>query len=127
MHQMKTLILLSSFFLFFTCNKSVVSADSSTCVKGKLLIKGICLNYVIQVVDGDVNDHDVANVWKHPDTGVEYSNVFALGSKCSFPSTIEEGEEFNFKIVEKPAEESCIVCKAYSPVPPTSLFIEVCP
>jgi hypothetical protein len=73
---------------------------------------------VIQVVDGDVNDHDVANVWKHPDTGVEYSNVFALGSKW---------EEFNFKIVEKPAEESCIVCKAYSPVPPTSLFIEVCP
>lgn len=124
---MKTLILLSSFFLFFTCNKSVVSADNSPCVKGKLLIKGICMNYVIQVIDGDLGAHDVVNVWKHPDTGVEYSNVFALESKCSFPSTIEEGEEFNFKIIENPAEESCIVCKAYSPVPPTSLFIEVCP
>lgn len=124
---MKILFVISSFFLLFTCNKSTVSADQAPCIKGKLLIKGICMNYVIQVVDGDVGSDKMVNVWKHPDTGIEYSNVFALESKCSFPSTIEEGEEFNFKIVEKPTEEECAICKAYSPVPPTSLFIEVCP
>lgn len=124
---MKTLIFLSSFLVLFTCNKSTEVANEKNCIKGKLLIKGICMNYVIQVVDGDAGSHGVVNVWEHPETGVEYNNVFALGSKCSFPSTIEEGDEFNFKILEKPSEESCIICKAYSPVPPNSLFIEVCP
>lgn len=123
---MKILILLSSFLVFFTCNKSTQVADQENCVKGKLLIKGICMNYVIQVVDGDLGAHEVVNVWKHPDTGVEYTNVFALDSKCSFPSSIEEGEEFNFKIIEKPAQDDCITCRAYSPVPSTGLFIEVC-
>ena len=124
---MKIIILLSSFFLFFTCNKSAIQADQGQCIKGKLLIKGICMNYVIQVVDGNMGAHNVANVWKHPETGVEYTNVFALDNKCNFPSTIKEGDEFYFKVPAHPIENDCAVCKAYSPVPPESLFIEVCP
>lgn len=123
---MKIIILLSGFFLVFTCNKSTIQADQSQCIKGKLLIKGICMNYVIQVVDGDVGAHEVANVWKHPDTGIEYTNVFALDNKCNFPSTLKEGDEFHFKVPANPIENDCAVCMAYSPVPPESLFIEVC-
>ncbi|MFN5422567.1 MAG: hypothetical protein ACK5AO_04810 [bacterium] len=123
---MKLLSLVSAFFLFFTCNKSNTVQDQSRCIKGKLLIKGICMNYVIQVVDGEVGAHDVANIWKHPETGVEYRNVFALDNKCDFPSTINEGDEFYFKVPDEKTEEACGVCRAYSPVPPESLFIEVC-
>ena len=84
------------------------------------------MNYVIQVVDGDVGTHQVLNVWKHPEKGIEYTNVFALDSKCSFPSSIKEGDEFYFKIPLDKKEGDCIVCRAYSPVPPVSLSIEVC-
>jgi hypothetical protein len=122
---MKLLVLLSCFFLSFTCNKAGFVEDQSKCYKAKLLIKGLCMNYVIQVIDGNVGE-GIASAWEHPVTGAKYKNVFALGSKCNFPSNINEGDEFNFKILTEPVGQECVVCMAYSPVPPVSLFIEVC-
>jgi len=107
-----------------TCNRATQTAPlKNNCFKGKLVIKGICMNYVVQVIEGDTSQLQVAATWVDETTDKTYSNVFALGSKCSFPA-MEEGDEFYFTLAQKP-EEGCNVCLAYRPVPPVSNFIVV--
>ena len=59
-------------------------------------------------------------------TKTEYKNIFALGSICTFPATIAEGQEFYFSILDKPDTSVCVQCKAYSPVPDKMLHISIC-
>ena len=92
--------------------------------KGKLEIKGICMNYTIRLLEGDLDTNRVVSDWTDEHTGKKYTNVFALGSRCSFPSSIKEGDEFYFRI-DSPATEDCAVCMAYYPVPPKKLSIRI--
>ena len=61
---------------------------------------------------------------KNEITGNIHKNVFALGSVCNFPSTINEGDEFYFA-VDSTYVSNCAVCLAYYPKPAKSIAIKV--
>jgi hypothetical protein len=96
----------------------------SGCYKGKLAIKGICANYTIQVSAGAIDTSLILGEWRDEHTGITYHNVFGLGSACSFPATIKEGDEFYFTI-DKRGVQNCIQCMAYYPTPEKKLSITV--
>ncbi len=104
-----------------TCNKK---ADGNICYKGRLEIKALCMNYTIKLLDGDMNPSLIEKAWSDESTGKAYTNVFALGSPCSFPANISEGDEFYFKI-DSSDQQNCAVCLAYYPKPGRQLSIKV--
>ena len=120
--QIITLIVL---FLIagFTCKKEN-DYPISGCLKGRLEIKGICMNYVISIQQGNFDPGWVEASWQDPATGNSYQNVFSLGSYCSFPANIDEGDEFSFYVVNK-EDQNCAVCLAYRPKPQKHLVIRV--
>ncbi len=93
-------------------------------MKGRLEIKGICSNYVITIIDGPIDTAKVASTWTDPETNKTYTNAFKLGSPCTFPSTLNEGDEFYFEFVNE-TKEDCAVCMAYRPVPEKINMINV--
>jgi hypothetical protein len=116
-------------FLFFiliniSCNKS--GNTSAACFKGKLVLKGICMNYVIQITEGDIDNALYESIWQNPITNTTYQIVFGLASICTFPPTIKEGDEFYFSIPKSPIIQTCAQCLAYSPIPSKTLNIEIC-
>lgn len=64
--------------------------------KGRLEIKGICMNYTIKLLEGDMDTSLIAGTWTNEVTGKIHKNVFALGSPCIFPSSVKEEDEFFF-------------------------------
>lgn len=110
---MKWYSLIFILFLFSsaTCNKP----SGTTCFKGRLEIKGICMNYVIKVLEGNTANLNIARAWTDETDGRTHENVFALASKCDFPD-MAEGAEFYFTIVDK-SREDCAVCLAIRPLP----------
>ena len=92
--------------------------------KGRLEIKGICMNYTISLVEGTMDTSGFAANWTDEVTKKSYKNVFALGSPCNFPATIKEGDEFYFSI-DTTTVQNCAVCMAYYPTPPKKLAIKV--
>ena len=117
------IFLLVAFLVFTaaTCHKNTATITpapklTSNCYKARLEIKGICMNYVIKVLDGDITKLNIEKEWKDESDGKVYNNVFALGSRCSFPD-LAEGEEFYF-VTTGIEDTNCNVCMAYRPVPP---------
>ena len=102
------------------------------CIKGKLVLKGICMNYVIEVVSGNIDSSLIESTWENPLTHDVYKNVFGLASICTFPPTLNEGDEFYFTVFnfmgipEDFPPQDCVQCQAYSPIPAKRVFIELC-
>jgi len=117
---------LLAFFVLLniSCNKS--NDTIQNCFKGKLVLKGLCMNYVIQITEGDVDKALYESSWQNPSTKTTYQNVFGLGSICTFPSTINEGDEFYFSIPKSSIVQTCAQCMAYSPTPSKKISIEIC-
>ncbi len=117
---------LLAFFVLLniSCNKS--NDTIQNCFKGKLVLKGLCMNYVIQIIEGDVDKALYESSWQNPSTKTTYQNVFGLGSICTFPSTINEGDEFYFSIPKSSIVQTCAQCMAYSPTPSKMIYIEIC-
>lgn len=105
-------------------NSSIDVCDSVT-YTGKLVLQGICMNYVIEVVSGNLDESLYEKTWTNPMSGEIYNNVFRLGSVCSFPENIQEGDTFTFALNGN-MSELCAVCEAYSPTPDKELSIAVC-
>mgnify|MGYP001288566431 FL=1 len=122
---------IKSFFLFliiifFCCDKDTdKSVDLEICYRGKLVKKGICMNYVIEVLDPIPNKNLIEISWHDEFSNKEYKNVFTLGSVCDFPSHIMEGDIFNFSVLEN-YNQQCAVCLAYTPTPEKLLNIRLC-
>jgi len=118
---MRLLFALLLFLMFgLSCHRNMVPAPAavalaSNCFKARMEIKGMCMNYVIKVLDGDISKLNLEREWKDETDGKVYSNVFALGSRCSFPD-IAEGGEFFFSLTGV-EDAGCNVCLAYRPVP----------
>lgn len=108
---------------FTGCDKQETIANG--CFKGKLVVKGICKNDVVQLLEGNNNALLVESNWTYPTTGTVYQNVFAVDSKCTFPDSLKEGDEFYFTL-DSTQSEDCALCKALSPVPTTKLKIKLC-
>jgi hypothetical protein len=103
----KNILIVLSFFVFLSCTKennaSVINPNG--CIKGKLVLKGICMNYVIEVVSGTIDPSLIESTWENPDTHDVYKNVFGLASICTFPPTLKEGDEFYFTIPQSPVDQ----------------------
>ena len=84
------------------------------------------MNYTIRLVEGEPDTTMVAAKWTDESTGKSYDNVFALGSPCTFPASIREGDEFYFSI-DSTTKQDCAVCMAYYPTPAKKLKIKVLP
>jgi hypothetical protein len=122
---MKILFILSSLVLAIA-SKDGCKKNKSTggTYKGRLEIKGICMNYTIKVLEGNIDTSLVASNWTDETTGKSYTNVFKLGSPCSFPENIQQGDEFTFTI-DTSGPKDCAVCMAYYPTPQKQLSITV--
>ena len=92
--------------------------------KGRLEVKGMCMNYTIKLLEGNLDKSKYLSEWKDESTGKMHTNVFALGSVCNFPATIKEGDEFYFRIDSSYAS-NCVVCMAYYPKPSKSIAIKI--
>ena len=112
------------FCLNFCSENQILSYNLENLVRGKLVIKGICMNYVIEVLGNNIDENLIEKSWTNEFTKISYENVFGLGSICDFPDDIDEGDEFSFSILEE-KDQICANCKAYSPTPKKKLLIEV--
>jgi hypothetical protein len=121
---MKVLTYLVVILMALSCN--TVKHVSTSCFIGKLEIKGACMNYTIKLLQGDLDTSLIVKSWINESTGRSYSNVFALGSRCSFPADIQEGQEFYF-VLDTSTVQNCAVCMMYYPVPSKQLSIKVLP
>ena len=74
-------------------------------------------------MEGQLDTSQIVASWKDDVTGKTHSNVFALGSPCTFPAALNEGDEFYFTI--DTAKQQCAVCMAYYPKPQKALSIKV--
>lgn len=107
-----------------TCKNRKETSLTGNCYKGRLEIKANCMNYTISILEGTMDTSLYMPEWTDESTGKSYRNVFALGSKCNFPNTIREGDEFYFKI-DTTTSQDCAVCLLYYPVPGKHLEIKV--
>ena len=92
--------------------------------KARLETKGICMNYTLRLLEGDIDTSMITASWTDEITGKSYTNVFGLGSPCTFPSNIEQGNDFYF-VLDTTQKQQCAVCLAYYPTPPRKLSIKV--
>jgi len=120
---MKPLLLFC--LLLGACKSQEVLPEN--CYKGRLSLKGICNNYVIELVQGTIDTAKVEAQWKNPDTGKNYKNAFSLLNPCALPVSLKEGDEFFFKLDSTQLTAVCVTCKAYSPTPKKALPISICP
>ena len=121
---MKLLIALSALFLLTISAENCSKKKASNTYKGKLEVKALCMNYTIRVVEGNIDPSLVEKSWTDETTKKTYTNAFKLGSPCSFPATINEGEEFYFTI-DSTTKQDCAVCMAYYPTPSKAIAIKV--
>ena len=115
-------------FYFILISVMLVSCnddnDGVNTFSGKLVKKGICMNYVIEVNDSDFPQDMIEEKWTDESSNREYKNVFRLESICDFPESIKENDSFNF-VIDNDKENLCAVCYAYTPTPDKSVSISV--
>ena len=122
---MKLILILASFILLSASAKSCKEQNlPQGCYKGKLEIKALCMNYTISIQSNNFDTSMVLANWKDESSGKTYNNVFELGSKCTFPSSINAGDEFYFTL-DTTSVQNCMVCMAYYPTPSKKLSIKV--
>jgi len=119
---MKIYSLLPLAFILIAANKC--SDKNKNAYKARLEIKGMCMNYTIKLLEGKLDTSKIVAEWRNEATGKIHTNVFALGSLCSFPSTLNEGDEFYFTI-DSSYVSNCAVCMGYYPKPLKSIAIKV--
>jgi len=87
------------FLILFSCKED---ATALVCeeypYRAKLVIKGICFNYVVEFIDAGPNSNLVDSQWTDEMTGKVYNNAFRLSNYCDFPAEIQEGDEFFFSL-----------------------------
>ena len=123
---MKLLLIISSMVLLSASGKSCKQQQElpQGCYKGKLEIKAMCMNYTISIQSKNFDTSMVVANWTDETTSKNYQNVFELGSKCTFPDSLQAGDEFYFTI-DSTSVQHCSVCMAYYPTPPKKLSIKV--
>jgi hypothetical protein len=127
---MRILLAIFIFIALTSCDKQVdiqQIVTDSTCYKGKLVLKGICNNAVVEVLDDRMNPAFYEKTWKDESTGIVYRNVMGNANYCTFPGDLKEGQEFYFRI-DQPTSlpVDCVNCLALSPTPQTRQYIQIC-
>lgn len=123
---MKLFILLAAVSFFTSSSSDCGKKNKDPKYQGRLEIKGICSNYTIALVSGDLDTSLYEKQWTDEMTGKSHQNVFALGNPCDFPANINEGDTFYFSIDSSPLKD-CMVCEAWYPKPKKAIAIKVEP
>jgi hypothetical protein len=122
---MKRCILFGAFAILLLsagdCSEKKTTAGK---LKARFEIKGICSNYTIKLIEGNIDTSLYLSAWVNEATGKTHNNVFALGNPCEFPDSLKEGDEFYFTI-DSAKRKECTVCMAYYPKPSRMLSIKV--
>ena len=122
---MKLFLFLSAIFLLtVSADKCGKKKNETGKYKARLETKALCMNYTLRLLEGDIDTSLITTNWTDESTGKSYTNVFALGSRCTFPNDIEQGDDFYF-IIDSAQKQECAVCMAYYPTPPKKLYIKV--
>ena len=123
---MKLLLFLSAIFLItISADKCSNKKKMETGIyKARLETKAICMNYTLRLLEGDIDTSLIMASWIDESTGKSYTNVFGLGSPCSFPPNIQQGDDFYF-MIDSSGKKECVVCMAYYPTPPRKLSIKI--
>lgn len=122
---MKLFIFLSAIFMLtISADKCGKKKTEAGLYKAKLETKAICMNYTLRLLEGNIDTSLITANWTDESTGKSYTNVFALGSPCTFPANIQQGDDFYFRI-DTSQKQECAVCMAYYPTPPRKLSIKV--
>ncbi|HVG13596.1 MAG TPA: hypothetical protein VM935_01510 [Chitinophagaceae bacterium] len=130
MKMLTSIGLVMIMFLINTgCEKGETAEDRTTlgqtkCLKGILVKKGICGQRVVKVLSQTKDGVSFAASWKDEVSGKSYENVYTVENSCSFPASIAEGDEFNFKLTAD-KKNDCVQCAAHTPVPKESNSIIV--
>ena len=124
----KFFFLLASFFLLAppkeNCKKKKAEQPAKGFYKGRLEIKAECMNYTISIQSNNFDADAVEASWTDETTGKMYKNVFGLKSRCNFPVSMNQGDEFYFTI-DSTSVQKCMVCLIYYPTPEKKLSIKV--
>jgi hypothetical protein len=124
---MKLFLIFSALATLFLSNSDCSKKKiTSLKYKGKLEVAGICMNYTISLLEGDIDNAAVVDNWTDETTNKSYDNAFRLGNPCDFPATIKQGDEFYFTI-DTTKGKDCAVCMAYYPTPPKAISIKIVP
>lgn len=102
-----------------TCNKQ---KRSGACFKGRLEDRGICGNFTITVLEGDLPGVDAT--WTNEQTGKTYTQVFRPANPCGIPDNLKPGDSFYFTL-DSAGTSNCNRCMAYYPAPGSSISIRV--
>lgn len=121
---MKLMLLLAAVFTLFVSAENCSKTKEAPVYKGRLAVAGNCMNYTIELLEGNMDTNLYVADWTDEMSGQSYQNVFRLGSVCNFPATIKQGDEFYFDI-DNTAPNDCAVCLAYYPTPAKSIPIKV--
>lgn len=124
---MKLLSLLTTVLLvsiLSSCSGSKKSGAQT--LKARLEVQGICSNYTIKLLEGNLDKSLIEANWTDETTGTAYTNVFGLANPCNFPSSLKKGDEFYF-VIDTGKQQDCAVCMAYYPTPQKKLSIKVLP
>lgn len=100
------------------------TATATTKYKGKLEVAGMCMNYTIKLIEGNIDTSLIVANWHDEGANKDHSNVFRLKNPCDFPATIKEGDEFYFTI-DSSSMKQCAVCMAFYPTPSKAIPIKV--
>lgn len=114
-------------FVLFSCSKpasSIASKAVPGCYTGKLVKKGICGQYVIELQSSDKESLEIAAMWNDPSSATNYQNVFTVANPCDFPANIKQGEAFTFTIAGQEIN-TCALCEAFTPTPAAKNLITV--
>jgi len=96
---MKILFLAPFVFVLAATTGKCKNKNENSVYKGKLEVKGMCMNYTIKLLEGNIDNSKLVAEWKDEVTAKTHNNVFALGSVCNFPPTIKEGDEFFLQLI----------------------------
>ena len=118
------LSLLSTIALSASDCNSKAKSSATTKYKGKLEVAGMCMNYTIKLLEGNIDTSLIVANWHDESTNKEHTNVFRLKNTCDFPAGIKEGDEFYFTI-DSSSIKQCAVCMAYYPTPSKAIPIKV--
>ena len=72
---MKKFIYLFALLFLLSCSKNNPENELEDTYKGKLVVKGICMNYVIQVLDPDFDSSLIELNWTNEFSDISYTNV----------------------------------------------------
>jgi len=125
---MKKLLLLLPLTLLLVCcesSRKTHGANDKGCLRGKLVIKGICGQRVIEYIDGDSTGLQLNAAWADESRSDTLKNVFAVANTCDFPESLNVGDTVLFRL-SVAEEKVCMQCKAYTPVPEEKNKIEIC-